>query len=176
MSNSHATLAAAALSKKAVPTALGRDNLLSIFESTVGPAAFVFSLWSLAYYFEDAILPPYLILSTLVFALTFPGQARLQSSMTAMVVDIALNWTGIAGLLLFTGLVTGYINEFSKAAMITWLWVAPLTELGASFALRSAAPPAGQTSRPQAARHHCGHQRTGPGARHPAWRVTLRQD
>jgi putative colanic acid biosynthesis UDP-glucose lipid carrier transferase len=140
MSNSHATLAAAALSKKAVPTALGRDNLLSIFESTVGPAAFVFSLWSLAYYFEGAILPPYLILSTLVFALTFPGQARLQSSITAMVVDIALNWTGIAGLLLFTGLVTGYINEFSKAAMITWLWIAPLTELGASFALRSAAP------------------------------------
>jgi putative colanic acid biosynthesis UDP-glucose lipid carrier transferase len=140
MSKTYATLSAAALNKQPVPASLGRDNLLSIFESVVGPGTFVCSLWTLAYYYEGAIPPPYLILSTLVFALTFPGQARLQSSATTVVIDIVLNWAGIAGLLLFTGFATGYIKEFSKDALITWLWVAPLTEMGTSFVLRSAAP------------------------------------
>ena len=140
MSKTHLTLSAAALNKQPAPASLGRDNLLSIIESVIGPGAFVFSLWALAYYFEGEIPPPYLILSVMVFALTFPGQARLQSSVSALVVDIAVNWTGIAGLLLLTGFSTGYIREFSNQVMMTWLWVAPLTEMGACFVLRSAAP------------------------------------
>lgn len=140
MSKTHATLSAAALNKQPAPASLGRDNLLSIFESVIGPAAFVCSLWALAYRFEGELPPPYLILSTLVFALTFPGQARLQSSLTAVVIDVVVNWTGIAALLLITGIATGYIKEFSKLAVTTWLWVAPLTELAACLLLRRAAP------------------------------------
>ncbi|MDO9165412.1 MAG: undecaprenyl-phosphate glucose phosphotransferase [Rhodoferax sp.] len=140
MSKTHLTLSAAALNKQPLPASLGRDNLLSIFESVVGPGAFVFSLWALAYYFEGEIYPPYLILSVIVFALTFPGQARLQSSIPALIADIAVNWAGVAGLLLITGFATGYHREFSKSALITWLWLAPLTELGACFVLRIAAP------------------------------------
>lgn len=140
MSQAHTTLSAAALKKQPAPASLGRDNLLSVFESIAGPAAFVGSLWALVYHYEGGILPSYLILSTLVFALTFPGQARLQSSPLALTVDIAANWVGIAGLLLLTGYATGYIREFSKHLLITWLWVAPLTELAACIVLRSAAP------------------------------------
>ncbi|MDO9196990.1 undecaprenyl-phosphate glucose phosphotransferase [Rhodoferax sp.] len=140
MSKTHLTLSAAALNKQPVPASLGRDNLLSILESVVGPGAFVFSLWALAYYFEGGIYPPYLILSVIVFALTFPGQARLQSSIPGLIADIAVNWAGVAGLLLISGFATGYLREFSKGALITWLWVAPLTELGACFVLRIAAP------------------------------------
>ena len=140
MSKTHLTLSAAALNKQPAPASLGRDNLLSTFESVISPGAFVCSLWALAYFFEGEIPPPYLILSVLVFALTFPGQARLQSSISALIVDIAVNWSGIAGLLLITGFSTGYIREFSRQALFTWLWVAPLAEIGACFLLRSAAP------------------------------------
>ena len=140
MSKSHVTLSATHLNKRPVPTSLGKDNLLSIFESLIGPGALVFSLWALAYYDEGFLPPAYLLLSVLIFALTFPGQARLQSSITSVAVDISVNWFLNAGLLLVTGIATGYIREFSNQVLISWLWVAPLTEFGACLALRSAAP------------------------------------
>jgi len=140
MSKTQLIVSAAALNKHSAPASLGRDNLLSIFESVIGPGVFVTTLWAVAYYFEDHILPPYLILSVMVFALTFPGQARLQSSISTLIIDIAVNWVGIAGLLLVTGVSTGYIRDFSKQALITWVWLAPLTELSACLLLRATAP------------------------------------
>ena len=62
------------------PLVTGKDNLLSFFETSLGPLALVASLWALAFYFEGDIDPPYLLLATLVFALTFPGQAHLQAT------------------------------------------------------------------------------------------------
>jgi putative colanic acid biosynthesis UDP-glucose lipid carrier transferase len=140
MSETPIPLSAADLNKNQASASLGKDNLLSLFESTVGPGAYVFSLWALAYYYEGQILPPYLLLSVLVFALTFPGHLRLQSTISSELVDIILNWIWIAGLLLITGLVTDYTREFSEPALVAWLWIAPLSKLGAYLLLRSAAP------------------------------------
>jgi putative colanic acid biosynthesis UDP-glucose lipid carrier transferase len=140
MPESYSTLSAEILNKRPMQTSLGRDSLLSRIESVVGPAAFVFSLWALTYYVEGEIPPAYLILSVLVFALTFPGHARLQSATIFVVRDIAVNWIWIAGLLLVTGFATGYVSEFSARVLNTWLWIAPLTELGAYLALRRVAP------------------------------------
>lgn len=140
MSKPQATLSAAALNKPPVQASLGKENLLSFFESTVGPGAFVFSLWALAYYYEGEILPPYLLLSVLVFALSFPGKTQLQSSVLSEAIDISVNWTLIAGLLLITGMATGYFREFYKPTLYAWLWVAPLTKFGAGLVLRAAAP------------------------------------
>lgn len=134
------TLSAEARNKRPAHASLGNDNLLSLFESAVGPSAFVFSLWGLAYVLEGEIRPHYFVLSILVFALTFPGQVRLQSSVTSEALDIAVNWFWIASLLLLTGLASGYISEFSKPVFYTWLWIAPLAKLGGYLALRSAAP------------------------------------
>lgn len=140
MSETSITLSAADLNKRPESASLGKDNLLSLFESTVGPGAYVFSLWALAYHYEGEILPPYLLLSILVFALTFPGQTRLQSSVASELIDLAINWAWIASLLLATGFVTNYTREFSKPALYAWLWIAPLSKLGAYLLLRSAAP------------------------------------
>ena len=130
---------AAALKKRPEQTSLGTDNLLSLFEAAVGPAALAFSLWGLAFHFEGEVLPSYLILSVIVFALTYPGKSQLQSSIFALLIDIAVNWITVAGLLLATGFATGYLSEFSHKALTTWLWVAPLAELGACLMLRGAA-------------------------------------
>ena len=80
-----------------------------------------------------------LILSLIVFALAYPGKAHLQTSVAQLSIDIALNWLKIAALLLATGLATGYMREFSPAALAVWLWLAPLSELVASLVLRFAA-------------------------------------
>jgi putative colanic acid biosynthesis UDP-glucose lipid carrier transferase len=116
------------------------DNLLSLIESLIGPGAYVLSLWALEFYFEGAIEPRYLILSVMVFAVTYPGKSRLHSSIPALLLDISLNWAAIAGLLLITGLSTGYIREFWLPSLANWLWLAPATELTACLALRMAAP------------------------------------
>ena len=71
MSKAHVTLSAAALNRGVEHPTLGKDNLLSLFESAVCPAALVSSLWALAYYFEGSVLPAYLLLAVLTFALTF---------------------------------------------------------------------------------------------------------
>ena len=119
---------------------LGKDNLLSRIEAIVGPAALVGSLWAVAYYLDREISPPHLILAVIVFALAFPSSARLQTSLTELVMDIALNWMFIAGLLILTGWGTGYLREFSIEIVFAWLWAAPLTELLSCIAVRSAAP------------------------------------
>ena len=140
MTKAHSLISAAALNKRPEQVSLGKDNLLSSFESSIGPVALVTSLWGLAYHFEGKILPPYLILSVIVFSLTFPSKARLQLSAFSLAFDISLNWIWVAGLLLVTGFATGYIQEFSAPALKAWLWVAPLTELGACLWLRRVAP------------------------------------
>ena len=91
MSDTDTALLASTMQKRPERSSLGKDNLLSVFDALVGPAALVLSLWALAQYYEGEILPPYLILSIIVFALSFPGQARLQSTPLSMVFDITLH-------------------------------------------------------------------------------------
>lgn len=140
MSKTDAALTAASLNKRPSPSSISKDNFLSIVESSLGPCAFVFSLWAIAFYIDGELAPPYLILSVLVFALTFPGQAYLQSSVGRVVIDILVNWLWVGGLLLVTGFATGYIRQFTQGALIAWLWAAPVAEFGVHLVLRAAAP------------------------------------
>ena len=140
MPKTDAALSAASLNKRPSQSSISKDHFLSIVESSIGPCTFVFSLWAIAFYVDGELAPPYLILSVLVFALTFPGQAHLQSSVGRVVLDIALNWIWVAGLLLITGFATGYAREFTRDALTVWLWAAPVAELGTHLLLRGAAP------------------------------------
>ena len=111
MSESEAALSAQTLVKRPPPAVISRDNILGSIESLAGPSALVFSLWALAlYYFDGDLPPPVLILSVLVFALTFPGTSHLRSSRGRALVDIAFNWVWLAGLMFALGIATGYIR------------------------------------------------------------------
>jgi len=141
MSKTDAALPSAAeLNKRPSQSSISKDNFLSAVESTLGPCVYVFSLWAIAATFEGRLPPPYLILSVLVFALTFPGPAHLQSTLGRVLLDIVLNWVWIAALLLLTGFATGYVREFNQEALLTWLAVAPVAEFGMHLLLRGAAP------------------------------------
>jgi putative colanic acid biosysnthesis UDP-glucose lipid carrier transferase len=140
MQKTDAALSAAALLKRPSQTAISRDNLVGMLESSIGPITFVFTLWAVAFYYTGTLPPPYLILSVLVFALTFPGQRHLESTLGRVALDISFNWVWTATLLLLTGFATGYIREFSEDSLVTWLWVAPSAEFGMLLLLRAAAP------------------------------------
>ena len=131
---------AASRSAQRLPGALGKDNLLSIFESMLDPGIAAISLWIVAISVEGELSPPYLILSVMVFAITFPGASRLQFSVRRLIADVLISWLWVAALFLLLGISSRYVQTFSIDALMTWLWVAPLGQLGAHLALRTAAP------------------------------------
>jgi putative colanic acid biosysnthesis UDP-glucose lipid carrier transferase len=119
---------------------LGRSHLFTSIEAALDPLIFVFSLWGLAFYFEGAVAPGYLILSVIVFSLTFPGTSQLRLPIRKLLFNVAFQWVWIAGLLLLTGLATGYFYDFSLRVLGNWLWVAPLAQVAGHLSLRAAAP------------------------------------
>ena len=119
---------------------LGRSHLFTAIEAALDPLIFVFSLWAVALYFEGAVDPGYLILSVIVFSLTFPGTSKLRLSIRRLIFNVAFQWLWIAGLLLMTGLATGYFYDFSMRVVSNWLWIAPLAQVAGHLSLRAAAP------------------------------------
>ncbi|MDQ3061031.1 MAG: undecaprenyl-phosphate glucose phosphotransferase [Pseudomonadota bacterium] len=119
---------------------LGRSHIFKVIESALDPLVLVLSLWALAYYFEGSVRPPYLILSIIVFSLTFPGASRLRLSVGKLVFNILFHWVWIAGLLLLTGFATDYIYRFSSGVIGNWLWLAPLTQFAVHLFFRAGAP------------------------------------
>jgi putative colanic acid biosysnthesis UDP-glucose lipid carrier transferase len=119
---------------------IGKGNLITVVESLLEPLVLVLSLWGVAIYVEGEITPPFLILSLLVFSLTFPGPARLQLSVGRAAWEILTSWIGIAALLVFFGYASRYLGLFDIKAKKIWLWLAPLSQLLAHLAFRASVP------------------------------------
>lgn len=134
------TLSSSGIALRRTPGPLGQDNLLSIIEALLDPGVLAISLWFVAFSVEGELLPAYLILSVMVFAITFPGSPRLQSTIARLITDICFSWLWIAALLFLLGVATRYIRLFSVDALITWLWVAPSIQVLAHLSFRAIAP------------------------------------
>ena len=119
---------------------LGRDQLLNVIEILLEPLVLVVSLWAVALAVEGRIGPHEIILSLIVFSLTFPGSARLTMAPWRVLRHILLAWGAIAGLLYLFGYASRYIEYFDRDVVLTWLWGAPLGQAAAHFVLRAAAP------------------------------------
>jgi putative colanic acid biosysnthesis UDP-glucose lipid carrier transferase len=126
--------------RRASTLTLGRNNLLLLIEALWDPGLLVLSVWALAIYVEGRLSPPYLILSLILFSVTFPGSARLQLHGWQLIRSVLLNWIMIAALLVFFGYASGYIELFDRRTLLIWLAVVPATQLAAHFAFRSMAP------------------------------------
>jgi putative colanic acid biosynthesis UDP-glucose lipid carrier transferase len=117
-----------------------RAPLLGVFEMIFEPLVLVASLWAVVYELEGHLRPQYMIIALVVFALTFPNEARLSYSRGRAAVDIVSGWLVTAGLLLAFGHFSGYLDYFERHVLLTWAWVAPWCQLGGHFALRLALP------------------------------------
>jgi len=126
--------------RKTSRLSVGRDQLLNLFEITLGPLVLVLSLWAVALSIQRTLAPHDVILALIVFSLTFPGSAQLNLPLVRVIRYIIAGWLSIAGLLFFFGYVSGYVGYFERDILITWSWVAPLSQIGAHIVLRLAAP------------------------------------
>lgn len=127
---------------KRTPTTLafGRDNLLHLTEAMLEPLVLILSLWAIAGYFLDELPPAYLILSLIVFAVTFPGPSRLRLTPLGASWHILLGWGLIAFLLVFFGWATRFLQYFDAQVIVIWLGLAPLASILAQLVFRFVAP------------------------------------
>jgi putative colanic acid biosysnthesis UDP-glucose lipid carrier transferase len=126
--------------RKAGRMAVGRDQVLGLIEMTLEPLALVLSLWMVALAVEGHLRAPHMILALVVFSLTFPSSAPLTQPPWRVMKGQLTTWLVLAGLLFFFGYVTGQVDHFERDTLVTWGWVAPLSQAGAHLLLRIAAP------------------------------------
>ncbi|MDP2246489.1 MAG: exopolysaccharide biosynthesis polyprenyl glycosylphosphotransferase, partial [Nitrosomonadales bacterium] len=130
----------ARLGHSGLGNAIARDNILYTTEALLGPLVIVLVLWLIAFMVEGGLAPAYLILSLILFSLTFPSSSKVKLPIWEVVSNVVINWIIISTLLISFGIASGYIELFSVQAILLWIWLTPLCQLGADFALRSFAP------------------------------------
>jgi putative colanic acid biosynthesis UDP-glucose lipid carrier transferase len=119
---------------------IGRDQLFNVFETLLDPLVLVLSQWAVALRIEGQLSPRDMILSVIIFALTFPGTSRLSLPPWRAVRHIGFDWLTLSGLLFLFGYASHYLAEFDPAVLLTWWWVALFGMIGAHFLLRASAP------------------------------------
>jgi putative colanic acid biosysnthesis UDP-glucose lipid carrier transferase len=125
--------------RKDTSIAISRDNILYNTESLLEPCVIMFTLWALAFWYEGSLTPPYLILSAVLFYITFPCSSKRHMAGWRVIRNITLSWALLAGLVLVFGVGTGYIDLFPPVVIKLWLWLTPACQLLAVFALRASA-------------------------------------
>lgn len=126
--------------RRATSLTIGRDNLVNLAESLIDPLVFVLVLWGVAIYTEGELTPPYLVLSVIMFSLTFPAPSRLALQVWRLIRNILASWIIMAGLLVFFGYASRYIRLFEEEAITLLLWLAPLCQVSAHLLFRASLP------------------------------------
>src|SRR5947207_14947082 len=74
---------------------------------------------------------PYLILSLVVFSLTFPGRSPGASTVGALAGEVVIAWVTTVALLLFIGWATGTMEIFDPRVLRAWLIATPVARCAA---------------------------------------------
>lgn len=117
-----------------------RSGLLNLVEAFLDPLTIIFSLFILVLLKESELTPPYLILSLLIFAISFPGEAQLNMPMLSKIRHIYFDWAIKVGLLAFFGYASRYLEFFDFDVLLTWLWLAPTSQVATHILARKIAP------------------------------------
>jgi Undecaprenyl-phosphate glucose phosphotransferase len=119
---------------------VGRNLVLNLFEALLDPMVLVLSLWIVSVIVLERLNPAEVILSLIVFSLTYPGSTRLNLSPWRVIRNVVFGWLTIFGLLMAFGYASGYLHYFDSDVLLTWFWAAPASQVGAHFLLRWATP------------------------------------
>ena len=118
----------------------GTDNLAAIAETVLDPVIMLGTLWYVASTFDQGLNTDYVILSVMVFALSYPSRPRLELPAWGMARQIIFSWLLLFTLLLFFGWATGHLGDFGYGAIEWWFFLAPFALISAQMALRASMP------------------------------------
>lgn len=117
---------------------------LSSAEALIDPVAIVGSLWLLVLHDGLQREPHWWLLSLLLLALTYPAPAYLRVPLAAMLRSILSGWLVLAAVLIVGSHVLsklcGTPALLESVVLRSWLWLAPLLQIGLHGALRCLAP------------------------------------
>jgi putative colanic acid biosynthesis UDP-glucose lipid carrier transferase len=119
---------------------ISRDNLLQTIEVLLEPFVVILCTWGIGMLDEGEMPPQYLILSLILFTMTFPGRSTLNLPLWRLIRNTLVSWMSVAFLLLFFAYAARFGQYFSSQAIVAWLWVTPLSVIIANLLLRLAAP------------------------------------
>ncbi len=126
--------------RRANSLTIERSGLLNLVGAFLDPLTIIFSLFFVVLIEESELTPPYLILSLLMFAISFPGDAQMNMPILSKIRHIFFDWIVKAGLLVFFGYASRYLEFFDTDVLLTWLWVAPSSQVVAHLLIRRIAP------------------------------------
>ena len=115
-------------------------TLSSAIEVALYPAVIVLTLLLVATYYGKDLGPHYIILGTLAFAVTFPGNAVFNETPRRVLRKLLLNWLLFVCVMGAFGIATRNIDTFPEEVLRTWVIATPIVYLGAYFILRFTLP------------------------------------
>jgi putative colanic acid biosynthesis UDP-glucose lipid carrier transferase len=117
-----------------------RLSLTSLIGMLLDPVLLVGSLVAVMIYYGERFSAPYLILSAIVFLLTFPGKSQLGATLGEMYRDLLLGWALLFVVLMFFGYVSNYLGVFPKRVLFAWFVAAPACLMGGHHVMRLLIP------------------------------------
>jgi len=118
-----------------------QNSLVALAEGIFLALVLAGSLWSVAFYCERRVRPAYVVLSVFVFLLASWGHVQFRAPARQNILPAVLCWGGLALLFRLGAFSSHYAPYFSQGVIRSWLWVAPLSQIGAGLVLRGMAPP-----------------------------------
>ena len=92
----------------------------------IDPVFMIITLFLITAYFEDKFSSAYIVLSIMLFALSFPGSWVNTKVLRFEILNTLKQWLIILCVLLVFGYVTGLLEQFSPQVIIAWSWATPL--------------------------------------------------
>ena len=102
-------------------------SLQKLIKILIDPVLMITTLFLLAIYYEDKLASQYIVLSIMLFALSFPGTWGNSKSFRSDVLNTILQWFSVLGLLVFFGYATGFLNHFPLQVIFSWGLATPFT-------------------------------------------------
>lgn len=97
-----------------------------LIKMLIDPVLMIITLYFLTIYFENKLASQYIVLSTLLFALSFPGTWLNSKNFKNECLDTFGQWFVIVGVLFFFGYATDYLNRFSHQVILFWVSLTPI--------------------------------------------------
>lgn len=102
-------------------------SLSKIIKILVDPVVMIVMLFCFALMGEGKLNSHYIVLSIMVFALSFPGTWGNANNLYKDMLATLSQWFLVVGVLLFFGYVTEYLPMFSQQVVTAWVLITPVT-------------------------------------------------
>ena len=111
-------------------------NFSKLIRILIDPVLMIVLLFGLVISSETTLGSHYIVLSILVFTLSFPGSWVNSNKLGKDILATFSQWFLIVGILLFFGYATTYLNIFSQQIIIAWVLVTPFVLVSAHWFAR----------------------------------------